>query len=217
MCIRDSDFPAQTDAITRAYFARTAALQTGALSADLRAVSASDTPDSAAVTRLSARSPFYHAQLRTTCVATMLEGGHAVNALPQRATATVNCRIFPGVDAAAVERTLNTVIADTAVEITRADTAVPSPPSMMPPAVEDVIRAVTASIWGPLPIIPEMETGATDGLFLRNAGFPVFGVSGYFVDPNIPADTRAHGLNERISVKGFYDQLEFTYRLLKAL
>jgi acetylornithine deacetylase/succinyl-diaminopimelate desuccinylase-like protein len=211
------DFPAQTDAITRAYFARTAALQTGALSADLRAVSGSDTPDSAAVTRLSARSPFYHAQLRTTCVATMLEGGHAVNALPQRATATVNCRIFPGVDAAAVERTLNTVVADTVVEITCADTAVPSPPSVMPPAVEDVIRSVTAAIWGPLPIIPEMETGATDGLFLRNAGFPVFGVSGYFVDPNIPADTRAHGLNERISVKGFYDQLEFTYRLLKAL
>ncbi|MBW8839001.1 MAG: M20/M25/M40 family metallo-hydrolase [Gemmatimonadetes bacterium] len=103
------------------------------------------------------------------------------------------------------------------MEITRADTAVPSPPSIMPSAVEDVIRSVTGSIWGPLPVIPEMETGATDGLFLRNAGFPVFGVSGYFVDPNIPADTRAHGLNERISVKGFYDQIEFTYRLLKAL
>jgi acetylornithine deacetylase/succinyl-diaminopimelate desuccinylase-like protein len=147
----------------------------------------------------------------------MLEGGHAVNALPQRASATVNCRIFPGVDASNVERTLNTVVADTAVAIARADTAVPSPPSPMPPAVEEVIRSVTASIWGPLPVIPEMETGATDGLFLRNAGFPVFGVSGYFVDPNIPADTRAHGLNERISVKGFYDQLEFTYRLLKAL
>jgi acetylornithine deacetylase/succinyl-diaminopimelate desuccinylase-like protein len=129
----------------------------------------------------------------------------------------VNCRMFPGVDAADVERTLRGVVIDTAVEITRADTAVPSPPSIMPSAVENVIRSVTASIWGPLPVIPEMETGATDGLFLRNAGLPVFGVSGYFVDPNVPADTRAHGLNERISVKGFYDQLEFTYRLLKAL
>jgi acetylornithine deacetylase/succinyl-diaminopimelate desuccinylase-like protein len=211
------DFPPQTDAITRAYFARTAALQTGALSAELRAVSTGAAPDSAAAAHLSGRSPFYNAQLRTTCVATMLEGGHAVNALPQRASATVNCRIFPGVDASNVERTLNTVVADTAVAIARADTAVPSPPSPMPPAVEEVIRSVTASIWGPLPVIPEMETGATDGLFLRNAGFPVVGVSGYFVDPNIPADTRAHGLNERISVKGFYDQLEFTYRLLKAL
>lgn len=211
------DFPAQTNTITRAYFARTATLTTGALSADLRAVSAGDVPDSGAVARLAAQSPFYNAQLRTTCVATMIEGGHAVNALPQRAAATVNCRMFPGVDAADVERTLRAVVSDTAVEIVRADTAVPSPPSIMPAAVEDVIRSVTASIWGPLPVIPEMETGATDGLFLRNAGFPVFGVSGYFVDPNIPADTRAHGLNERISVKGFYDQIEFTYRLLKVL
>ena len=211
------DFPAQTDAITRAYFARTAALATGEVAADLRAVSATGIPDSAAVARLSARSPFYNAQLRTTCVATMIEGGHAVNALPQRVTATVNCRMFPGVDASDVERTLRAVVSDTAVAVARADSAVPSPPSIMPAAVEEVIRSVTASVWGPLPVIPEMETGATDGLFLRNAGFPVFGVSGYFVDPNIPADTRAHGLNERISVKGFYDQLEFTYRLLKAL
>jgi acetylornithine deacetylase/succinyl-diaminopimelate desuccinylase-like protein len=211
------DFPVQTNAITRAYFARTAALQTGALSADLRVVSVGDVPDSTAAARLAARSPFYNAQLRTTCVATMIEGGHAVNALPQRSMATVNCRIFPGVDAAVVERSIRAVVADTAVEIARADTAVPSPPSILPPAAEEVIRSVTASIWGPLPVIPEMETGATDGLFLRNAAFPVFGVSGYFVDPNIPTDTRAHGLNEPISVKGFYDQLEFTYRLLKAL
>jgi acetylornithine deacetylase/succinyl-diaminopimelate desuccinylase-like protein len=211
------DFPAQTDAITRAYFARAAALATGDLAADLHAVSAMTVPDSVAVARLSARSPFYNAQLRTTCVATMIQGGHAVNALPQRVTATVNCRMFPGVDASDVERTLRTVVSDTAVGVARADTAVPSPPSIMPPAVEEVIRSVTSSMWGPLPVIPEMETGATDGLFLRNAGVPVFGVSGYFVDPNIPADTRAHGLDERISVKGFYDQLEFTYRLLKAL
>src|SRR5207247_8303703 len=145
------------------------------------------------------------------------EGGHAVNALPQRATATVNCRILPGIDPADVERTLRSVVTDTAVVVARADTATPSPPSPLPHAVDEAIRSVTASIWGPLPIVPEMETGATDGLFLRNAGLPVFGVSGYFVDPNIPADTRAHGLDERISVKGFYDQLEFTYRLLKAL
>ena len=79
------------------------------------------------------------------------------------------------------------------------------------------LERIADEIWPGAPIVPEMETGATDGLFLRNAGFPVFGVSGYFVDPNIPADTRAHGLNERISVKGFYDQIEFTYRLLKAL
>jgi acetylornithine deacetylase/succinyl-diaminopimelate desuccinylase-like protein len=210
-------FPVKLNPVTRAYLARTAPLNTGELASDLRAVSASDSPDSAAAARLSARSPFYNAQLRTTCVATMIEGGHAVNALPQRVTATVNCRMLPGTPAAEVERTLRTVVVDTAVEITAADTAVPSPPSPMPPAVEEAIRSVTASMWGPLPIVPEMETGATDGLYLRNAGLPVYGVSGYFNDHSVPADTREHGLDERISLKGFYDQLEFTYRLLRAL
>jgi acetylornithine deacetylase/succinyl-diaminopimelate desuccinylase-like protein len=211
------EFPARLNPVTRAYLARTAPLNMGELAADLRAVSATDVPDSAAAARLSARSPFYNAQLRTTCVATMIEGGHAVNALPQHVTATVNCRMLPATPAEEVERTLRSVVADSAVEITRADTAVPSPPSPLPRPVEETIRSVTASIWGPLPIVPDMETGATDGLFLRNAGLPVFGVSGYFVDPNVPDDNRAHGLDERISVKGFYDQLEFTYRLLKAL
>lgn len=211
------DFPVQTNAVTRGYFARTAALSVGPLAADLRAVSASSKPDNAAAARLAARSPFYNAQLRTTCVATQLAGGHAVNALPQRAEATVNCRILPGNDPAAVEWILRRLVADTAVVVTRADTAVASPPSPLPPAVEQTIQSVVASIWGPLPIIPNMETGATDGLFLRNAGLPVFGANGLFVDPNSIPDTRAHGLDERIGVKEFYDQLEFTYRLLKAL
>jgi acetylornithine deacetylase/succinyl-diaminopimelate desuccinylase-like protein len=211
------DFPVQTNAVTRGYFARTAALSSDALAADLRAVSATERPDSAAAARLAARSPFYNAQLRTTCVATQIAGGHAVNALPQRAEATVNCRILPGNDPAGVERTLRTLVADTAVVVARADTAVASPPSALPPAVEQTIKSVTASIWGPLPIVPNMETGATDGLFLRNAGLPVFGANGLFVDPNSIPDTRAHGLDERIGVKEFYDQLEFTYRLLKAL
>lgn len=210
-------FPVQLNPVTRAYLTRTASLNSGQLAADLRAVSAGSVPDSAAAARLSARSPFYNAQLRTTCVATMIEGGHAVNALPQRVTATVNCRILPGVPAADIERTLRRVVADSAVAITPSDTARPSPPSPLPPAVEETIRSVTASMWGPLPIVPDMETGATDGLYLRNAGLPVYGVSGYFADPNVPDDNRAHGLNERISVKRFYDQLEFTYRLLKAL
>jgi len=140
-----------------------------------------------------------------------------VNALPQRVTATVNCRILPDVDPKDVERAIRTVVADTAVAVSRADTATASPPSPLPAHVEHAIRDVTASMWGPLPIIPMMETGATDGLFLRNAGVPVYGVSGYFVDLNNSADVRAHGLDERIGVKAFYDQIEFTYRLLKAL
>ncbi len=211
------EFPYQTNGVTRQYFARSADLNSGDLASEMRAMSTGDAPDTVLASRLAARSPFYNAQLRTTCVATMLEGGHAVNALPQRATATVNCRIMPGVDAATIEGMLRTVIADSAVVLTRFDTAVASPPSVLPAPVESVISSVTTSIWGALPIVPDMETGATDGLYLRNIGLPVYGVSGYFADPNKPDDNRAHGLNERISVKGYYDQLEFTYRLLKGL
>ncbi|HEY7879033.1 MAG TPA: M20/M25/M40 family metallo-hydrolase [Gemmatimonadaceae bacterium] len=210
-------FPFQTNAVTRAYFSRTAALVPPALAADMRAVSASATPDRAAVARLAARSPYYNALLRTTCVATLIQGGHAENALPQSATATVNCRMMPGTDPTEVERAIRRIVADSAVHVTPADTAKPSPPSPLPPGLDQTLERTTASVWAPLPIVPSMETGATDGLYLRNAGMPVYGVSGLFVDPNNSADTRAHGLNERIGVQAFYDQLEFTYRLLKAL
>jgi acetylornithine deacetylase/succinyl-diaminopimelate desuccinylase-like protein len=215
--VGDHAFPIQRNAVTRAYFERSAELNSGELAKEMRAVAGGGAPDPALAERLAARSPFYNAQLRTTCVATMIEGGHAVNALPQRVMATVNCRIMPGVPAREVANTLRRVIADSAVELVPSDTAKPSPPSPLPPAVEEAIKSVTASMWGPLPIVPDMETGATDGLYLRNVGIPVYGVSGYFADPNIPDDNRAHGLNERISTRGFYDQLEFTYRLLKAL
>ncbi len=210
------DFPLQTNAITRAYFARSAALSEGPLAAEMRAVSTGDEPDPAAAARLTARSSFYNALLRTTCVATLIEGGHAPNALPQRARATVNCRILPGVDPAAVEATIRTVVADTAVVVTAADTAHRIAPSPLPPALERTLRATVGSIWGPLPIVPDMATGASDAVYL-SARMPVYGVSGLFADPNNPDDTRAHGLDERIGVQAFYDQLEFTYRLLKAL
>ena len=211
------EFPMKTNAVTRAYFARTAALGTGALATEMRAVSTGPTPDRVAASRLAARSPFYNAMLRTTCITTLIEGGHAVNALPQRARATVNCRILPGEDVVEVERTIRRLVADTAVVVTPADTATPSPPSILPPALDATISAVAASIWGPLPLVPNMETGATDGLYLRNVGMAVYGVNGLFVDPNNADDLRAHGLNERIGVKAYYDQLEFTYRLLKTL
>jgi len=211
------DFPVQTNAVTRAYFARTASLGDPSLAADLRTLGAGETPDAAAGARVAAHSPYLNAQLRTTCVATLLEGGHAPNALPQRAAALVNCRILPGVDPREVERALRAAVADTSVVVSPADTATQSPPTALPPAVERTIGSVVASLWGPLPIVPDMETGATDGLFLRNAGIPVYGVTGLFVDLNVPADTRSHGLDERIGVRAYYEQLEFTYRLLKAL
>ena len=180
-------------------------------------MSASEVPDSTAAARLAARSAFYNAQLRTTCVATLLQGGHAENALPQMAQATVNCRMLPGTNPSDVEETIRRIIGDTSVFVAPIRPAVASPPSVLPPAVERQIQQVVTSLWGALPIVPNMETGATDGLFLRNAGFPVYGVSGLFADPTIDADNRAHGLNERIGVRAFYDQLEFTYRLLRRL
>ena len=183
----------------------------------MRAVSATETPDSGAAARLAARSAFYNAQLRTTCVATLLQGGHAENALPQTAQATVNCRMLPGTNPTDVDATIRRVIADTSIAIAALRPAVPSPASVLPADVERVIEQVVTSLWGPLPMVPNMETGATDGLFLRNAGYPVYGVSGLFADPTIDADNRAHGLNERIGVKAYYDQLEFTYRLLRRL
>ena len=211
------DFPLHTNPVSRGYFARTASLMTGDLADEMRAVSATDTPDPAAAARLANRSAFYNAQLRTTCVATMLQAGHAENALPQSAQATVNCRMMPGTNPADVEGTIRRLVADTTIVVTPLREAVASPASPLRPDVERTIEQVTRSLWGPLPIVPNMETGATDGLFLRNAGLPVYGVSGLFYDPNSEDDTRAHGLNERIGVKAFYDQLEFTYRLLKAL
>jgi acetylornithine deacetylase/succinyl-diaminopimelate desuccinylase-like protein len=212
------DFPMRTNAVTRAYFAQTASLISDPrVAADMRAVSATEVPDSAAGARLSARSAFYNAQLRTTCVATLLQGGHAENALPQMAQATVNCRMLPGTEPAAVDATIRRVIDDTAIAVAPLRPATPSPPSALPPAIEHEIQQVVTSLWGTLPIVPDMETGATDGLFLRNAGTPVYGVSGLFADPTIDEDNRAHGLNERIGVHSFYDQLEFTYRLLRRL
>jgi acetylornithine deacetylase/succinyl-diaminopimelate desuccinylase-like protein len=212
------EFPFQTNAVTRGYFQRSAALMTDpALAADMRAVSATETPDTAAARRMAARSAFYNAQLRTTCVATLLQGGHAENALPQSAQATVNCRMLPGTDPTDVVATLRRVIGDTSIVVTQLSDAKPSPPSPLPPELDRAIEQVTESMWGKLPLIPNMETGATDGLYFRNRGVPVYGVSGLFADPTIDEDNRAHGLNERIGVKEFYDQLELTYRLLKTL
>jgi acetylornithine deacetylase/succinyl-diaminopimelate desuccinylase-like protein len=211
-------FPFRTNPVTRAYFARSASLMGDtAIAADMRAVSAADGPDLAAAARLAARAACYNAELRTTCVATLLQGGHAENALPQLAQATVNCRMLPGTDPTEVEQALRAAVADSGVVVEPIRPSIASPASPLPDDVERVIQRVVKSLWGALPIVPNMETGATDGLYLRNAGLPVYGVSGLFVDPTIDADVRAHGLDERIGVRAFYDQLEFTYRLLKAL
>jgi acetylornithine deacetylase/succinyl-diaminopimelate desuccinylase-like protein len=205
-------FPANLTEVTRAYFARMAELESGLLASDMRGV-AQSTPDSDAIERLSS-VPYFNALLRTTCVATQLEGGHAENALPQMARGIVNCRILPGESPADVQRALVAAIGDEKVKVTPIAEAKPSPPSPLVPEVIAPIEKVTREMWPGVPVVPIMSTGATDGLFLRRAGIPVYGVSGLFGDID---DNRAHGRDERIAVTAFYDGLEFLYRLMKAL
>lgn len=204
------EFPARLNEITRTYFPRMAQLQQGQLATDM---TAAGTGDTAAIRRLSDANPLYNAQFRTTCVATQLSGGHAENALPQSATATVNCRMLPGTPQAEVQDALSRAVADTAVKISVVSPAVPSPMATLKPEVMSRIEAVTKRLWS-IPVIPVMETGATDGLYLRNAGIPVYGISGVFVDIN---DVRAHGKDERIAVQDFYDGAEYIYQLVKAV
>ena len=206
------DFPAKPNDVVKAYFDKASVAAPANVAGDMKKVGAGST-DPAVFARLST-DPRNNALLRTTCVATMLEGGHAENALPQSAKATVNCRMLPGSDPAEVERTLARVINDTSVHLTPADTAVPSPASPLRPDLLGAVDASVKAIWGPLPIVPIMETGATDGLYLRNAGVPVYGFSGLFIAND---DIRAHGKDERILVKSFDDALDFTYDLLKRI
>jgi len=204
------DFPPQLNEITKASFAKWSQMQQGQVATDMAAV-ARTPPDTAAIRRLSDASPLYNAQFRTTCVATELAGGHAENALPQSASATVNCRMLPGTAQDDVQRTLVRLVADTAVKVSVVRPAVPSPAAALQGEAMDAIDRVTKRLWN-IPVIPVMETGATDGLFLRNAGIPVYGVSGVFVDIN---DIRAHGRDERIGVQDYYDGAEYIYQLVR--
>ncbi len=210
--VRDYDFPVVLNEVTTAFFERSAALQTGEFAASMLGV-LQNPPDPAAIAFLS-RTPFYNSRLRTTCVATMLEGGHAENALPQRAQATVNCRVLPGESIDSVQKTLETVIGDDQVVISRVNSANPSPPSPLTAEVLGPIEEITEAMWPGVPVLPMMSTGATDGLYLRNAGIPVYGVSGLFHEID---DNRAHGQNERVRSDVFFEGQEFLYRLTKAL
>lgn len=206
-------FPVQLDEVTRTYFQRTAETKDGQEAADLRAV-AQDPPDLEAAARLSEASDGDNALLRTTCVPTRLEAGHADNALPRSAMATVNCRIFPGVPADVVQAKLIEVIDDEGVEITLINQPRRSPASTLRPDLMGPLRELVDEMFGPIPIIPTMSTGATDGNYVRNAGIPTYGLSALF---GVAGEGRAHGLDERIRVQSFYDALEFWYRMVKRL
>ena len=204
-------FPLRLNEVTRAYLGRAAVNHPPAVAADMRLAARGN---KAAMARLSAGSPYFNAQLRTTCVATRLAGGHADNALPQTARATVNCRLLPDEDPEQVTATIRRVVADTGVIVSVSSAAVPSPPSPLVPEVLEPVERITRAMWPSAPVIPSMETGATDGLYLRNAGMPVYGVSGVPLDED---DIRAHGRDERIRVAAFYQGVEFTERLVRAL
>jgi acetylornithine deacetylase/succinyl-diaminopimelate desuccinylase-like protein len=210
--IRNYDFPVILNEVTRKFFERSAALESGELASAMRGV-LNNPPDPGAVAYLSDK-PYYNSRLRTTCVATRLDAGHADNALPQRARATVNCRILPGESPDEFFDALVELVADDRVSITPVAPPKPSPPSPLTPEVLGAIESITESMWPGVPVIPTMSTGATDGLYLRKAGIPVYGVSGLFGDVD---DIRAHGQNERIRIESFFEGQEFLYRLTKSL
>jgi acetylornithine deacetylase/succinyl-diaminopimelate desuccinylase-like protein len=206
------DFPVTLNDGTRVFFERMAEIEVGEVAADMKAVTQVP-PDPAAVSRL-ATSAYYNALMRTTCVATMLDAGHAENALPQAAAAVVNCRMLPGSSPEEVRQTLVDVVSDEKVAITAMGAPTPSPPSPLNPEIMQPIERITEELWPGVPVVPTMVTGATDGLYLRNAGIPTYGVSGLFEDID---DNRAHGRDERLGVKAFFEGQEFLYRLVRAL
>ena len=206
-------FAVKLNDVTRAFFSQTAALEEPAMGRAMTAL-VKNVGDAAAVAVVTA-DPRYNSMLRTTCVATELKGGHATNALPQLAEANVNCRIYPSESAESVRAELERAVGDTNVKVIIRSQRPSTPASSLLPEVMTPVTRITAELWGAMPIIPTMSTGATDSRFFRALGIPAFGVSGLFSDPTV--DARAHGRDERMAVKSFYEGQEFLYRLTKAL
>jgi acetylornithine deacetylase/succinyl-diaminopimelate desuccinylase-like protein len=207
-------FPFKLNETTRAYFERLAQFEGEQTASDIRAM-LSDKPDPAALSFVRlATNPFYNSQLRTTCVATMLEAGQAINALPQLASAKVNCRVMPGEPVDEIKATLERVLADDQIVVTQLNQPVLSAPSELHEEIMGSIEKLSQQFWPGAVVLPIMSSGATDGSFLRNAGIPTYGHSGMASDIN---DNRIHGKDERILVKSFYDGQEYLYRLVKML
>jgi acetylornithine deacetylase/succinyl-diaminopimelate desuccinylase-like protein len=210
--LAEFEFPPRLNAVTRAYFERLIAIEDAEIADAIKALLAARI-DRDALAPLTAR-PVYNAQMRTTCVATMLEAGHAENALPQTARATVNCRILPDEAIAAVEQTLARVLDDPKIAISAKGPAVSSPPSPINTELMQTVARISSELWPGVPLLPTMSTGYTDSRWLRNAGIPAYGVSGLFSDPG---NNGVHGLNEQIRISDLYAGKEFLYRLVKAL
>jgi acetylornithine deacetylase/succinyl-diaminopimelate desuccinylase-like protein len=216
------EFPFELNTVTRSYYERLAPLETGQRAADMRGLLRAP-PDAAALRRLAA-DPVEASRTRTTCVATRLAGGHANNALPQRAEAVVNCRILPGHPPEEVRQELQRILADPAISVryllpdgTAVDHAPPqraiAPPPLAPEVIEPLERVVGA-MWPGIKVVPTMSPGASDAVFTAQAGIPTYTFSGLALDPE---DDREHGRDERVGVESFYRGNEFMYRYLKAL
>ena len=209
--IEHYDFPIQLNDTTRTYFSRMASIVGGATGAAMTKVVAN--PTDAAAGAVVAEDPSWNGMLRTTCVATMLDAGHATNALPQRARANVNCRIYPGESIDSVRQTLERVVADPEVKVTTKGKR--GPESVVPPLTREImapIEKVSARFYPGVPVMPILQPGATDGQFLGAAGIPTYGVNGLFLDPDLGG---IHGLNERVRVQSLYDGRDFLYELVK--
>ncbi len=204
-------FPLKTNDVTRAYFQAMSKAEDPSIREDLAKAS---TGAQDALERIARVSPSWNATLRTTCVATMLEGGHALNALPQLAAANVNCRVMPDDTEDYVTQTLKRVINDDQVSVTVTGVRRSGPPSPINEDVMSAVGAITNRLWPGVPTVPMMVMGATDGLYLRAAGIPTYGVQGIFYDRD---DIRFHGRDERVKVQSFYDAQTFLYELVKRL
>jgi acetylornithine deacetylase/succinyl-diaminopimelate desuccinylase-like protein len=204
-------FPLQLNDVTRVYFQQMAKIEKGEFAAELAKVGEGSEE---AMQHIAAQSPGMNSMLRTTCVATQLEGGHAPNALPQLAAANVNCRILPQDSIENVLKTLRGVVADDQVKVTVKTNEASAPPSPLRPDVMKAFTRITDTMWPGVVTVPMMATGATDGKYLRAAGIPAYGVQGFFGDRD---DVRAHGKDERMLVRSFYEGQQFLYELVKTL
>jgi acetylornithine deacetylase/succinyl-diaminopimelate desuccinylase-like protein len=216
------EFPFELNNVTRAYYERMSPVETGQRAADMKAI-LNNPPDQAAITRLS-QDAIDHSTLRTTCVATRLDAGHANNALPQRAQANVNCRIIPGHSSEEVRQDLIKIFADPKVvvryvgaigEVTDNGLSRQSyPPPALRADVFGPLEKIAQAMWPGAPVIPTMATGASDGVYTNAAGLPTYGISGIAIDRD---DVRAHGRDERLGVDSYYTGVDFYYRYLKAI
>jgi len=211
--LSEHDLPFRFNETTLAYFERMAMYETGPLSADMKAV-AKDPPDLEAAARLAASSAYFNAILRTTCVATRIEGGHASNALPQTASAIINCRVFPGDTVEFVRGFLTETLADSGIAVSAAGAGRPAPASELLPEVMGAVEKLTGEMWPGIPVFPVMDPWASDSLSVRRAGMAAFGVSGTFGELDFG---NAHGANERLPAEAYYEGVEFLYRLTKTL